>query len=405
MSGMTETDPRDTRHEELTSKIATLEATIAQLCQQVQLLTNASAQQNTTLSHKDESLHREKRLDRKDSPRKHKRPQTYSAPSHVAEDINEAAPMTDDRPTAWDDYLPMRQMISLNRCSGYTAEVHESAEDTNTNHVHNRLIERLSELVSAAERMAKSPLHNNETENNITQQSCPPTTEMTPRPLLRPSPQHITPEQKLVIAAAEWKKLLSKNKKTIAVRQSSPLTSNNRENNPWGDELIEKGENVTRVYSLNVNGLSLDKRGGRFDDLCKVAKEVQTDILCCQEHNLDTTKHHVRSILYDTARHHWNRSRLISGTTPISFETNYKPGGSMIVSMGDITGRIVVQSHDKWGRWTSQTLRGISGVNLTVIEIASESCPFPAGLPSSVVSSVLRVGSRQLSPVRSRSTI
>jgi hypothetical protein len=40
-----------------------------------------------------------------------------------------------------------------------------------------------------------------------------------------------------------------------------------------------------------------------------------------------------------------------------------------------------------------------------VFEIASESCPFPAGLPSSVVSSVLRVGSRQLSPVRSRSTI
>ncbi len=228
-------------------------------------------------------------------------------------------------------------------------------------------MERLSELVSAAERMAKSPLHNNETENTITQQSCPPTTEMTPRPLLRPSPQHITPEQKLVIAAAEWKKMLSKNKETIAVRQSSSLTSNNRENNPWGDELIEKGENVTRVYSLNVNGLSLDKRGGRFDDLCKVAKEVQTDILCCQEHNLDTTKHHVRSILYDTARHHWNRSRLISGTTPISFETNYKPGGSMIVSIGDITGRIVVQSHDKWGRWTSQTFRGISGVNLTVI--------------------------------------
>ena len=35
-----------------------------------------------------------------------------------------------------------------------------------------------------------------------------------------------------------------------------------------------------------------------------------------------------------------------------------------------------------------------------VDEIASESCPFPACLPSSVVSSVLRVGSRQLSPVR-----
>ncbi|KAI2489539.1 hypothetical protein MHU86_25041 [Fragilaria crotonensis] len=39
----------------------------------------------------------------------------------------------------------------------------------------------------------------------------------------------------------------------------------------------------------------------------------------------------------------------------------------MIVSIGDITGRIAAQSHDKWGRWTSQTFRGTNGVNLTVI--------------------------------------
>ena len=106
MSGMAETDPRDTRHEELTYKIATLEAMITQLCQQVQILANASIQNKATLNPDDQSFHREKRLDQKDSPQKHKKPQTYSASSNVEEDINEQASMTEDRLTAWDDYLP-----------------------------------------------------------------------------------------------------------------------------------------------------------------------------------------------------------------------------------------------------------------------------------------------------------
>jgi hypothetical protein len=127
--------------------------------------------------------------------------------------------------------------------------------------------------------------------------------------------------------------------------------------------LEEKGDHVTRIYSLNVNGLSIDRRGGRFDDLCKVGKEVQADIICYQEHNLDTTRSHVRSVLYDTAQQYWSRTRLVFGTTPIPFETHHKPGGTLMVSIGDITGRINAQSHDKWGRWTSQTFRGVGNTN------------------------------------------
>lgn len=48
------------------------------------------------------------------------------------------------------------------------------------------------------------------------------------------------------------------------------------------------------------HGLSLDRRGGQFDTPCEVQKEVQADILCGQEHNLDSDKTHVRSILYYT---------------------------------------------------------------------------------------------------------
>lgn len=44
------------------------------------------------------------------------------------------------------------------------------------------------------------------------------------------------------------------------------------------------------MYVLNANGLSLDHRGGQYDVLCQVAKEVQADIMGCQEHtNVDAS--------------------------------------------------------------------------------------------------------------------
>ncbi len=105
VSGITDSDPSpaDPRHEELSDKIVALEAMIAQLCQQVQFLTNnvlSSSRDNDAL----EQQHLGKRQDVKLTPRKHKRPQNYSASLHVDEDMNEEAPNTDDRLTAWDDY-------------------------------------------------------------------------------------------------------------------------------------------------------------------------------------------------------------------------------------------------------------------------------------------------------------
>jgi hypothetical protein len=55
---------------------------------------------------------------------------------------------------------------------------------------------------------------------------------------------------------------------------------NQRANTHWGDVLLEKPDCVTRVYAMNVNGLSLDRRGGKFSTVCQVQREVQADILC-----------------------------------------------------------------------------------------------------------------------------
>jgi exonuclease III len=184
--------------------------------------------------------------------------------------------------------------------------------------------------------------------------------------------RHTTPQQQLQHAQVQWKRILDK-KSDKALHPRTPqrqfiLTAeNHRVNNPWGDPLVEKSSDVTRLYSLNVNGLSLDKRGGKFDELCKIMKEVQADIVCCQEHNLDTTKTSVRSILNKTARQHWSRSRLTYGTSPTPFLTDHKPGGTMITTVGDITGRVISQSQDKWGRWSYHTIRGSGSTVITVI--------------------------------------
>ena len=117
-----------------------------------------------------------------------------------------------------------------------------------------------------------------------------------------------------------------------AARPTTLNTVNSRQNCTWGDELQEKSVLSTRIYAINLNGLQLDNRGGQFDTTCRVLKEIQADIFCGQEHNLDTTQPSLRNILYDTANQHWQRHRLAFATTPIPFRRSYKPGGTTIMT-------------------------------------------------------------------------
>ena len=151
-------------------------------------------------------------------------------------------------------------------------------------------------------------------------------------------------------AQEQWKNLFSRPLSTAVLGandqpefQPRNLTKKNqRENQPWGDPLVEKVVHHTRVYIQNVNGLSFDRRGGQLNNVCEVIQEIQADLFCGQEHNLD---------VYDTVQQHWDRAKFIAGTTPIPFATPYKPGGTFMLTIGNLSGRIVHQVQDRWGRW------------------------------------------------------
>jgi hypothetical protein len=49
------------------------------------------------------------------------------------------------------------------------------------------------------------------------------------------------------------------------------------------------------------------------------------------------------------------------------FHSHYKPGGTFLVTVGNISGRILHQKSDKWGRWVSQEFSGKDGARVVVI--------------------------------------
>lgn len=118
-----------------------------------------------------------------------------------------------------------------------------------------------------------------------------------------------------------WQSFFSRARQTrptAPLQRSISLSRRNaRTNVPWGDPLSSKEAGCTRLYAANVNGLQLDNRGGQYDDICKMIKEVGADLFCGQEINLDSSQHAVKQILYETTNQHWERAKIVFGSTPM----------------------------------------------------------------------------------------
>jgi hypothetical protein len=145
-------------------------------------------------------------------------------------------------------------------------------------------------------------------------------------------------DHRLKQASEAWNRVF-KNAKTLASKKvnvthdEAPQRLNtiklNMENlvsnQPWGDILTEKATGTTRIYSQNVNGLQYQKDGGQYLELCQIAKEVQADVICVQEHNLDTTQYQVKHSLHETTQKQWQRAKLTISSSPIAFHGTWKP--------------------------------------------------------------------------------
>jgi hypothetical protein len=167
-------------------------------------------------------------------------------------------------------------------------------------------------------------------------------------------PQYQTqyPKQSDFIAAAEWNILLHRQPIDVPMtdRTDVHLSPKNLLNNiPWGDTLQPKATNTFRILCQNANGLRLDYQGGEFATICELALEVQADVTAITEHNLDTQKYPVRKCCHDARSRILTHSSLTMGSSPIEMMHQYKPGGTLLLSRGKISARLITTGSDDMG--------------------------------------------------------
>ena len=150
-----------------------------------------------------------------------------------------------------------------------------------------------------------------------------------------------------------------------------------------GDEIAQgkDDDTDTRMLFHNVNGLSLKGTEG-FDVFLNEQALLQVDIQAISEHCLDTTKFRVLHDASEIAR------LCIPGRHVIQLDSSsepaihqYKPGGTGLLLLGPITGRLEPQGRggDPMGRWSYVHLRRKHLPPLTIIS-AYQVCPRPTNL-------------------------
>lgn len=111
------------------------------------------------------------------------------------------------------------------------------------------------------------------------------------------------------------------------------------------------------IQACNPNGFRLNCDGGDFDEFCTDMNEYNIDMSCISEINLDTRNFEVKRITYNTAKKHFNQKvNLQMASSSIRSKSFYKPGGVMMLTTGNTSGRVVKCGSDKFGRWTYQYL-------------------------------------------------
>ena len=130
-------------------------------------------------------------------------------------------------------------------------------------------------------------------------------------------------------------------------------------NDPCGDSFdIAPATDRLRIWSNNINTLSLSHGLAEFRELCDRLHKHNVDIIALQEINLDTTQFAVRQKILHVLKETFGAVKLILASTPVRKETTWKPGGVLLAIVGSCSQRVTTTQRDPYGRWCSATLAG-----------------------------------------------
>jgi endonuclease/exonuclease/phosphatase family metal-dependent hydrolase len=129
-------------------------------------------------------------------------------------------------------------------------------------------------------------------------------------------------------------------------------------NEPCGDTITTTSHNGLRIWSNNINTLSLSNGLTAFRELCDRLKTHNVDIIALQELNLDTTQFQVRQQILQVLQETFGAVKMVTASTPVTKATTSKPGGVLLAMVGSCSHRVTTTQRDPFGRWCSATLAG-----------------------------------------------
>ena len=149
------------------------------------------------------------------------------------------------------------------------------------------------------------------------------------------------------------------------------ITKNTANKTPYEDSDIiggtikEKPDETIRISSMNPCGLRLDEITNQLQH----ALDLDIDIQCYSEINLDTTKTHLLQQLQEQVTQIDTQARSTWSSSKITTTRNYKPGGTGIITFGGHAGRIKSSGTDALGRWSYQLLDGKGNKEILIMSI------------------------------------
>ena len=144
----------------------------------------------------------------------------------------------------------------------------------------------------------------------------------------------------------------------------------------WFGDQIKHDENwpnetrdgIIRIMSHNINGTNPKDDYTDWEMLLDNVNNLQADIICLSELNLDVNKPEVAHKMVEKAKQMDLNLKLNLATSKTTVNnTCHKRGGNAAMIRGNWAGHVKKMSRDKLGRWTSLELIGKAGRTVKII--------------------------------------
>ena len=134
----------------------------------------------------------------------------------------------------------------------------------------------------------------------------------------------------------------------------------------WGDRLTtsekwpsQSEEKTVRILGQNVNGVSYFNDYLEWEMILGYMDDMQIDIMCFNEINLDLAKPKVYWELSKKLKYIDKHAKLTTSSSKQSYtDSEFKMGGTILAIRSNWSGRVIERGQDKLGRWTFNTLTG-----------------------------------------------